>query len=189
MKRNNSILLAAGLVFIGAASRIVNLEMSLFNLAPVAAIALFSGAVIKDKRLSFIVPLLSLLVADIYIELFSSIMSGFYGIQQLFVYMAMALITLVGTRMKNMEDSKPAAYTMNVLGFSLTSSALFFIVSNFGSFLYGMYGMDLNGLITTYVMAIPFYQKSFASDMIGSGLFFGAYYMVQKAMLARTQRA
>lgn len=188
MKRNYSILLAAGLILIGAASRIVNYELGLFNLAPVAAIGLFSGAVIKDKRISYIVPLLSLLFADLYIELFTSL-SGFYGIQQVFVYGAMAMITLLGTKMKNLENSKPSHYTMNVLGFSVMSSVLFFVVSNFGSFMYGMYGMDLNGLITTYVMAIPFYKNSFASDMIGCGLFFGAYYMVQRAMLARTQRA
>lgn len=189
MKRNYSILLAAGLILIGAASRIVNLEMSLFNLAPVAAIALFSGAVIKDKRISYIVPLLSLLLADIYIELFSSIMSGFYGIQQFFVFGAMAMITLLGTKMKNLENSKPAAYTLNVLSFSVMSSVLFFIVSNFGSFLYGMYGMDFNGLVTTYVMAIPFYKNSFVSDMIGCGLFFGTYYMVQRAMASRAVKA
>jgi hypothetical protein len=189
MKRNYNFLLAAGLVFIGAASRIVNLEMSLFNLAPVAAIALFSGAVIKDKRISLIVPLLSLLLADLYIEFFSPIMSGFYGIQQVFVFGAMAMIALLGTKMKNLENSKPAAYSLNVLGFSVMSSVLFFVVSNFGSFLYGMYGMDLNGLVTTYVMAIPFYKNSFASDMIGCGLFFGAYYLVQKAMAARAVKA
>lgn len=188
MKRNHTTLLAIGLIVMGAAARIINHESHLFNLAPVAAIGLFSGAVIKDKRISYIIPLLCMLFADLYIELFTT-WSGFYGIEQLFVYAPLALITYLGTRMKSVNSAAPKAYSLNVLGYAVSSSMIFFIVSNFGSFLSGMYGFGVKGLLTTYVAAIPFYQNTLASDIIGSGLLFGAYFLVQRSLTAQAQKA
>lgn len=185
MKNNRThILLALGLIFIGATSRIVNVEMSLYNLAPVGAIGLFAGAVIKDKRVAYLVPLLSLFIADLYIQMFSNIMKGFYGFEQLFVYGGMALVAMLGSAMKNIEHAKPAKYALNTVGFSIAGSAIFFIVSNFGSFLTGMWGSGFEGLVTTYTMALPFFEKSMTSDLVGSALLFGSYLAVGRSIFA-----
>lgn len=182
MKRNyTNILLASALVLIAASARIVNREMGLFNLAPVAAVGLFSGAIIKDKRISYILPLLAMLLADIYFQLFTKV-QGFYGQEQLWVYGGMALVTFLGTRMGNINAVK-------VAGFSLAGSLVFFLVSNFGSFLSGMWGLNFNGLVKTYVMAIPFYKNTIVSDLVGNGLLFGLYALLQRALQPSAQRA
>jgi hypothetical protein len=182
MKRNyTNILLACGLILMAALARVVNREMQLYNLAPVAAVGLFSGAIIKEKRLSFLLPLLAMLLSDLYFELFTRV-PGFYGREQWFVYGAMALVTLLGTFMGKVNPLK-------VLGFSLAGSAVFFIISNLGSYFSGMYGNGFEALQTTYIMALPFYKNTIAGDLVGNALLFGIYFLAQRSMVAKTEKA
>ncbi len=58
------LLLALGIVALAAALRIAPHP---WNFTPVGAMALFSGAVIKNRRLAFVVPLLALFLGDIFI--------------------------------------------------------------------------------------------------------------------------
>lgn len=185
MKQNKiNIILAVGLILMAATARIVNHELHLYNLAPVAAIGLFGGAVLQNKRFALILPLLALFIADLYIELFpsSATMRGFYGIEQLFVYGGMLLVSLLGTTMK-----KPAATT--IMGYSISGSLLFFAISNLGSYITGMYGFGWNGFVTTYIMALPFLKNTLFSDLIGNGILFGGYFLLQQAFKANLQKA
>lgn len=182
MKRNYSnILLAAGLILMASLARVVNTEMHLYNLAPVAALGLFSGAVIKDKRVAYLLPLLAMLLADLYFQFFTST-QGFYGGAQWFVYGGMALVTLLGTAMHKVNPLK-------VAGFSLMGSLVFFIVSNFGCYVSGMWGGGIHGLVTTYTMALPFFKNTIAGDMAGSTLLFGLYFIAQRSLGAKAQKA
>lgn len=189
--KNNRInsFIAIGLIAMAALSRILNHEMQWYNFAPVAALGLFSGSVVKDKRYAFAFALLAQFIGDLYISLFTP-WQGFYGLSQLFVYGGLIAVTLLGTQLK-----QPKA--LNILGFSIAASALFFIVSNFGIWaeiqtgkadIYN-YGTGFPALIKTYVAAIPFFQKSLAGDLIGSTLLFGAYAMLQQALMNKMQKA
>jgi hypothetical protein len=179
-----NILIAVGLILMAATARIVNQELHLYNLAPVAAIGLFGGAMIRNRAIAFLMPLLALLISDVYIELFpvNSQQRGFYGLEQVFVYGGMLLVTLLGLTMK-----KPT--TARVLGMSLTGSAIFFIVSNLGSFASGMYGYSFSGLTTTFVMAIPFFKNTLLGDLAGATVLFGSYYLLQQAVTQRLEKA
>ena len=53
---------------------------------------------------------------------------------------------------------------------SLLGACLFFIITNFGVWSLGMYGYDLNGIITCYVLALPFFAYSLISTFIFSGI-------------------
>lgn len=154
MKQNNDlkqILLCAGLILAAVAARIVNAEAHLYNLAPVAALSLFSGAVLKNKSYAYLIPLAAYFISDLYFQVTAG--TGFYGISQFFVYGGMALVALLGTRM-----GQPKA--LKVFGFSIAGSLLFWIISNFGVFVGGYWGTGLKGFTTTYLMALPFlYQK------------------------------
>lgn len=189
-QKHKSLLLAAGLIMLAAGSRILNAEMHWYHLAPVAALGLFSGAVIKDKRYAFLFTLLAQLLSDTYFQLFSPF-PGFYGIEQFFVYGGMMAVTFLGTRM-----GQPKA--LRVAGFSIAGSLLFFLISNFGVWvsiqfgtdLYG-YGKGLSGLGTTYLMALPFYTQqgtelfvnSFIGDLVCSSLLFAVYLLAQQKNL------
>jgi hypothetical protein len=79
------------------------------------------------------------------------------------------------------------------VGVTLSSSLSFFIITNFGTWLFQtmqpkLYTMDLAGLTQAFVMGIPFYKNSLASDMIFSAILFGGFEMakvfIPKAKLA-----
>src|SRR5690606_30904644 len=76
----------------------------------------------------------------------------------------------------------------NVLGFSIASSVIFFLVSNFGTWFAGfypteavpaMYPLNLSGLMTCMEMGLPFYRNTLISDVLFSGVLFGAYALFQ----------
>ena len=53
---------------------------------------------------------------------------------------------------------------------SLFGACLFFIITNFGVWSLGSYGYTLEGLITSYILAIPFFGNTIVSTLIFSTL-------------------
>ena len=86
------------------------------------AMALFSGAVIKDKRLAFLMPLLAMFLSDLIFEV-SGLAQGFWGWGQLIGYGIFALITVFGFSMKKINIPRIAVFT-------LASTFIFFFLSN-----------------------------------------------------------
>ena len=182
-KQLSTVLLVSLMLFLAAASRIVNAELHLWNFAPVAALGLFSGAVLKDKRYAYLLPLGAQLLADLYFQFFTQT-PGFYGLSQLFVYGGMAVVAAFGTTMR-----KPSV--VKVAGYAVAGSVIFFLVSNLGVFFTGMWGSGFSGLVKTYVMAVPFYQGTLLGDLLFSALFFGIYALAvpRSALAAKSSLA
>lgn len=177
MKRTNiTVILAIFLVFLGAFTRIINAQMHLPNLAPLSAIALFSGFMMKDKRaLAFLVALLGQFIADVYFQLFTDV-PGFYDLAgQLFNYGALVAAAGLGTTLK---QTKPVATIVHLFG----ASTAFFLISNFGYFAHGWNGYSFAGLVKTYVDGVPFFKYTMMGDMAGGILLFGGYYMVRQSV-------
>lgn len=130
------------------------------NLAPIGAMALFGGAAIADRRLALGIPLLAMLISDLFIE---------FDASRLWVYGAIALIALLGRALQN-HRRQPMA----VIGGSLAASLLFFVVTNFGVWLMsGWYSHTFSELVRCYTLAIPFFRYTVAGDLLFSGLLFG----------------
>ncbi len=53
---------------------------------------------------------------------------------------------------------------------ALSGSVIFFIITNFGVWTSGMYGLSFEGLTITYIMAIPFFYNTLLSTAIYSAL-------------------
>lgn len=138
------------MVFMAALLRVFSATFHLYHLVPVAAMGIFSGSVLQQKKWAYLIPLSAMLMGDLFFALFTRT-PGFYGISQIVNYSALALITLMGTGLKKKN-------TVQIFGFTLGGSLLYFILSNFGTWLGGYYTMDLKGLVQCYTMAIPFYQ-------------------------------
>jgi len=183
-----NIIIAAGLILMAGIARIVNHEMHLYNFAPVCALGLFSGAIIKDKRWAFLFPVLAQLLGDTYIALFTQ-WQGFYGIEQVCVYASLLLVTAMGIGM-----GQPKA--LRVLGYTLGGAVVFFLLSNFGVWLsmeFGKvdlyhYGKGFTGLVNTYVAALPFFKNTLIGELSGSVLLFGAYQLLQMSTMRRVQK-
>ena len=63
---------------------------------------------------------------------------------------------------------------------ALTGACIFFIVTNFGVWSIGTYGYTINGLVTCYTLAIPFFAYSLISTFIFSGIIETIYKLKDK---------
>lgn len=151
-------LIALTLILFGAVLRLVPHP---WNFAPLGAIALYGGAMF-GRRLRFVVPFGALLASDLIIGFYSpGVMLSVYGSFAVMV----AIGSWVGRRMS----------AAKILAASLTSSILFFLVTNGAVWAFGHgYSRTVGGLIETYIAGLPFFRNTLASDLVYSGLFFGA---------------
>lgn len=132
------------------------------NFTPIAAMALVGG-VYFEKKYALIIPLVALFISDIFIGFHSTVP---------FVYGSFILIGLVGIWLKSHKKPLP------ILGCTIFSSLLFFVITNFGVWLTGggwFYPKTLEGLIECYVMAIPFFRNSIIGDLIYTTGLFGVF--------------
>jgi len=175
MKQNRTtLLIAIVMIVLAAVSRVVFYQQE-FYFSPVIAMALFSGAVIKDKKLAFIMPILSMFLADVLFQV-SGIAPGFWGWGQLTGYVILALITVVGFYLKKIN-------VINVAGFSIASSLIFFFLSNSSYFLlenniYNTYAKSFTGYMDCLAAGIPFLKTGLVADLVYSAIFFGGYVLL-----------
>lgn len=66
---------------------------------------------------------------------------------------------------------------------ALLGSCIFFLVTNFGVWLSGMYGFTLNGLLNCFWMAIPFFSYNLISTLIFSAVIEIGYFIYKKKVL------
>jgi hypothetical protein len=189
MKTQNKQLVftAVGLILIAAILRLIPHPP---NFAPIASLAIFGGTVIADKKYALVLPLGALFLSDILFELFTTT-QGFYDVSQIFVYGAFILITFLATRIRKVN-------TTNILLACLWSGAIFFILSNFGVWLTGIYyPKTFAGLIECYAAAIPFYKNelfgnmllnTFMSNIFFTAVLFGAYSLIKKTVFANSSQ-
>lgn len=139
------------------------------NFAPVAAIALFSGAVLP-RRWSFVIPFVAMLVSDAVI--------GFYSVPVMIsVYACFLMSVLLGTWARKQSERGTS-----VLGAAMFGSILFFVTTNFAVWAWGgMYPHTVAGLTTAYAMAIPFFRNTFFGDLFYTGALFGMYAVAKVA--------
>ena len=146
-----------------------------FSINPIIAISLFSGVVIKDRKLAFLMPLMAMFVSDLMLEVFN-IAPGFYGIGQIGNYASLLLVTVLGFSMKKISP-------LRVVGYSIMSTLLFFFLSNTNCFFFdtfNTYGTGFQGWATCLAAGIPFVKNGLAVDLGFSVLLFGTYSLVNK---------
>jgi hypothetical protein len=63
---------------------------------------------------------------------------------------------------------------------ALTGAILFFILTNFGVWINGSYGYTLNGFLSCYILALPFFGYSLISTFIFSSIIEGFFRLIKK---------
>jgi hypothetical protein len=188
MKFNKSFLLAFLLLVLSASLYRV-WDGRPFGFAPQLSMAIFGGAIIKNKRWAFILPLLSMFLSDVlyqvlYINGLSQI-PGFYSGQWV-NYLLFAALTVFGFGLRRFN-------VLNVLGFAISGSVLYFLASNFTVWLGGgglQRPKTFDGLLLCYSDALAFYRdygliNGFAGNFLLGDLFFcsllfGTFYFVHR---------
>jgi hypothetical protein len=132
------------------------------NFTPVAASALFAGAVLRSRALAFIVPLAAMVLADGAL--------GFYDWRvMVVVYAAIAMPAALGV------FARRSGAPLLVLPFAVTSSMVFFVATNWAVWMFsGIYPRDAGGLLKCYAAAIPFFQNTLMGDLFWTAILFGS---------------
>ena len=135
------------------------------NFTPIGAMALFSGVYLRRRPLALVAPFAAMLLSDSVIGFHSGIP---------FVYASFALIVLLGWSAISRIAVLPIA------GATIASSVLFFIITNFGTWLLGgIYPHTWAGLGACYIAAIPFFQNTLAGDLFYAALLFGGFALAE----------
>lgn len=190
MKGNKSLLLSAALLIL-AASLYRAWPGRPFGFAPQVAMALLGGALIKDKRFAFLLPLLSMAFSDVLYQILYANgltqIKGFYSGQWL-NYLLIAGVTAFGFLLKKITALRVAA-------FSMAGSLIFFLTSNFAVWAGGgglQRPKTFDGLMQCYYDGLAFlrdyglvkgfYGNLFLGDLFFCTLLFGSFYFFQRTV-------
>lgn len=176
----NKINLRAGvlvaIILLAAFSRLIP---HMPNFSPLGAIGLFGAAHFTKKWQAFLIPIAATWLSDLFINnvvyaqyypKFTWFYEGFY-----WQYGSYLLIALAG-----LFIFRKVKVSTVLLG-ALTSTAIFFLVSNFGCWIGStIYPQNFGGLMTCYAAGIPFLKGTLLGDLFYSGVLFGSFALLQQ---------
>ena len=171
-KLSNRTIFILVFILVAALSRLLP---HLPNFTPIAAMALFGGAFLSQKRIAFALTFLALILSDILVNTLlyqdTAFMNYFSQPFVWAVYLSFGLTILLGSSIQNKINVK------NVAALSLSSSLIFWLITNFACWPGNpLYAQDFSGLIQSYIAAIPFLGNSVVGDLFYNTLLFGAFY-------------
>jgi hypothetical protein len=137
-----------------------------WNFTPVGAIALFSGAMVRDRRLAFLFPGLVMFATDAII--------GFNKLSPV-VYASFLISVLIG-RFLNQQRN-----VLRIGGATLLGALQFFIITNFGVWAFlNSYPRTGAGLLTCYIAGVPLFWNTLAGDAVYATLLFGGFFLAER---------
>ena len=122
------------------------------NFTSLIALSFYVPAIFGLRYISIVI--LSFALTDLYFGFHSTI---------LFTWGSVILIGVISNYLNS-------SILKRVFG-SLTGAFLFFLISNFGVWISGYYGLTSEGLVECYVMAIPFFGYTLLSTIFFSVIF------------------
>ncbi len=157
------LLFALAIIVVAAALRIAPHP---WNFTPIGAMALFSGALVRGRRLAFAFPLLALFVGDIFI--------GFHKLIPI-VYASFLLSVLIGRWLQNHRTFA------RISGATLLGAAQFFLITNFGVWwLLNSFPKTAAGLAACYLAGLPLFWNTLAGDAFYAALLFGGFALAER---------
>ncbi len=130
------------------------------NFTPVGAIALFGGAYFSDKLQALVIPLLALVVGDVF--------TGFHSLIPA-IYASFLVSVAIGFWLGPRKSASR-------LGVAVLAGAVqFFLVTNFAVWVSGIgsYPKTISGLAACYAAGLPYFWNTLAGDAFYAGILFG----------------
>ena len=162
-----------GFFLIAVAMRLVPHE---YNFTAMGALGLFVGYY-WSAGIGVLVSLAAMSVSDLVGQWLGIPSMGAYSVAlMLTVYVAMALSALVG-KVIAAERLQRIPLFCKVPGGAFVATVIFFLVTNFASWLDPQMGyeMSLLGLLQSYWLALPFATNNLVGNLFFSVAFFAAY--------------
>lgn len=141
-----------------------------WGFTPVAASLLYFGA--RGSRRQLWIPFALLAASDVVLTKF--VYAYAFSWDHFVTWAWYAAILWLGTTLSEKASLRNAKDWARVGGASLASSVSFFVVSNFAVWAcWNTYPKTLNGLLTCYTAALPFFRRGVEGDLIFTALMFG----------------
>jgi hypothetical protein len=160
---NPRFLTLTGMILVAALSRILPHPA---NATPITAMALFGGTYFSNRGTAFAIPLIAMFLSDLVI--------GFHT-QLILVYLCFMITVCIGFSLRSRKKLFPIGLA------TAASSIIFFLVTNFGVWLFDqLYPKTMNGLWTCYAAAVPFFRNTFFGDLFYVGILVGSFSLAEK---------
>ncbi|TAH00073.1 MAG: hypothetical protein EAZ15_09900 [Sphingobacteriales bacterium] len=166
------------LVFIiiaAAATRFIYLGQHtvMSNFTPIGAIALFGGTYFTTKYKAYLVPLLILLVSDIFVTYsYTGQWTLFYD-GFLWVYASFAIMVFIGSLIKKVNAG-------TVLLGAMASVLVHWLLTDIQPWLAGtLYNKDITGYYQSLIAAIPFERNLLLGNLVYGALLYGGFELAQ----------
>lgn len=192
MKRNLILFIICS-VLIATLSRLLPHPL---NITPLIGITLFSAAYLPKRWMGFVLPLFAWFISDLFVNLLvesqtTSGLSYFITPTALGVYTSLILVFLLGGTLRS------GIKLPKLIGVTLTSSLLFYFVTNSFCFFEGveLYGSGIAGYLKCLAAGLPFYKNEYGTffgsffmngimgDLFYVAALFGSYYLVNRKSL------
>ena len=135
------------------------------NFTPIIAMGLFGGAYIHSRSLAVLIPIGAMFLSDLFL--------GFHGTVY-FVYGSLLLVTILGMILIKKIT------IINCTVAALSSSFLFFLITNWGVWLTSSYyPKNIQGILSCYTMALPFFGNTLVGTLLYSSVMFGGYELLK----------
>lgn len=158
----NKTLLIILIILVGAFSRIIPHPP---NFTAIGAISILGGVYFGKKYLSFLIPIIAMLISDFILG---------YKIA-ISVYIAFMMIIPLGAMIKSKLSHS------SIFRISIYASIVFFLITNFTAWLGNpMYPQSLSGLFLSYIAGIPFFINTLLGNFFFCFSLFGIYEIVSK---------
>lgn len=125
------------------------------NFTPIIASAIMGPIFLKDRITGSAIPIFAMFISDAFI--------GFHP-YQFIVYSTLISISIFSVYLRGF---------LSVIIFSIIGSSWFYLTTNFSVWLiWDYYPKNLEGLLSCYIMAIPFFTNTLISSILFVSLFY-----------------
>ena len=139
------------------------------NFTPIIAMGLLGGAYLQNRSLAVCIPICAMFLSDLFLGLHGAVY---------WVYGSLLLVVMIGMLLSNRINIRNCTWAV------LSGTFLFFIITNFGVWISSpYYPKSLEGMITCYTLALPFFGNTLAGSLIYSAIMFGGYELLKQKLL------
>lgn len=185
IEKSSSGWLFLGIIIIAIGSRFLP---HWHNFTAIGAAGIFGVAFFKNRWWAYLAPLLALFASDLLLNnfVYNHFFSGFtfFPPHAYWTYAGFALLVLATTLLFKQLKLK------SFVAASIVGTVLFFLVTNFGSFLQSpMYPKTAGGLFRAYLAGIPFALNSLLANLFYGSVLIGAYQAISSSKSFDTSNA
>jgi len=135
------------------------------NFTPVIAMTLLAGVYAKPRWLAIAIPFAAMFISNLVLNntIYAAYFEGFTVLGNWSVYLSIAAVAVLPFLLK----ATKGASLGKLAGVGVSGAIVFFLVSNFGSWMSsGIYPMNAAGLLACYAAGLPFFINTLLSTLL-----------------------